>query len=120
MVEPAVKARDARELEAALEQAGIPCSVVNNFAEVFDDPQIVARGVVQEIDHPQLGTMRLARNPVLLDRDGPELVRPAPMLGQHSEEVLRELGLSGDAIAALAGAGITRLAPASAGTEAAE
>jgi CoA:oxalate CoA-transferase len=118
LVEPAVAKRDARELEAALEAAGIPCSLVNNFAEVFADPQIIARRVVQEVEHPQLGTLRVTRNPVLLDRDGPELTRPAPMLGQHSQEVLRELGFSADAIAQLAAAGVTQLGAAAA--EAAE
>jgi CoA:oxalate CoA-transferase len=112
LVEPAVRQREARELETALEAVGIPCSLVNNFAEVFDDPQIVARGMVQEIEHPQLGTMRVTRNPVLLDHDGPELTRPAPMLGEHSEEVLRGLDFSQDAITQLAAAGVTRLTPA--------
>ncbi len=78
-------------------------------------------GVVHEVEHPQFGTLRVTRNPVLLDRDGPELTRPAPMLGQHSEEVLRELGFSADAIAQLAAAGVTRLAaPAEGAAEAAE
>jgi CoA:oxalate CoA-transferase len=120
LVEPAVARRDARDLEAALEAAGIPCSLVNNFAEVFADPQIVARRVVQEVEHPQLGTMRVTRNPVLLDRDGPEMALPAPMLGQHSEEVLRELGFSADAIAQFAAAGVTRLGSAAGAAEAAE
>jgi crotonobetainyl-CoA:carnitine CoA-transferase CaiB-like acyl-CoA transferase len=121
LVEPAVATRDARELEAALEAAGIPCSLVNNFAEVFDDPQIIARGVVQEVEHPQLGKIRVTRNPVLLDHDGPEIMRPAPMLGEHSDEVLRQLGYSGDAVAQLAAAGVTRLgASGASAVEAAE
>ena len=70
----------------------MPCALVNNFEEVFEHPQIVARGVVQEIEHPRLGTMKVTRNPVLLDHDGPDIARPAPMLGEHSEEILRELG----------------------------
>jgi crotonobetainyl-CoA:carnitine CoA-transferase CaiB-like acyl-CoA transferase len=56
--------------------------------------------------------MRVTRNPVLLDHDGPELTRPAPMLGEHSEEVLRGLDFSQDAITQLAAAGVTRLTPA--------
>ena len=70
----------------------MPCARVNDFQEVFDHPQIVARGVVKEVEHPRLGKMRLARNPILFDHGGPDIARPAPMLGEHSEEILRELG----------------------------
>jgi crotonobetainyl-CoA:carnitine CoA-transferase CaiB-like acyl-CoA transferase len=88
----------------------VPCARVNNFKEVFDDPQIVARGVVQELEHPRLGKMRTTRNPVLLDYDGPAIARHSPMLGEHSEEVLRELGYSAAAIRDLDAAGVTRIA----------
>ena len=113
VVEPAVRARKAQELEQALLAAGVPCARVNNFKEVFDHPQIIARGVMQEVEHPRLGTMRTTRNPVLLDHDGPAIERHAPMLGEHSNEVLDELGYSPDAIRDLLAAGVTRVsAPA--------
>ena len=111
IVEPAVRRRDAIELEAALVEAGLPCSRVNNFKEVFDDPHIVARGVVRDIEHPRLGKMKAVRNPVLLDHDGPDLHRHSPVLGEHSEELLRELGYSAADIDGLVKAGVTRLAP---------
>jgi CoA:oxalate CoA-transferase len=110
LVEPAVRGRESRELEQALREAGVPCARVNNFKEVFDDPQIVARGVVQELEHPRLGKMRTTRNPILLDHDGPAIARHSPMLGEHSEEVLRELGYSAAAIRDLDAAGVTRIA----------
>src|SRR5215471_6497773 len=88
IVEPAVRARTAADLEAALMEVGVPCARVNNFKEVFDHPQIVARGVVRDVEHPRLGKMRATRNPVLLDHGGPSIDRHAPMLGEHSEEVL--------------------------------
>jgi crotonobetainyl-CoA:carnitine CoA-transferase CaiB-like acyl-CoA transferase len=110
VVEPAIRVRQSGELEAALMEAGVPCARVNNFAEVFEHPQIKARGMVKEIEHPRLGRMKVARNPVLLDRDGPEVSRPAPMLGEHSGEILRELGYAPAATAELVAAGVTKLA----------
>jgi CoA:oxalate CoA-transferase len=110
LVEPAVRTRESSELEQALQVAGVPCARVNNFKEVFEHPQIVARGVVREIEHPRLGKMRATRNPVLLDHDGPAIDRHAPMLGEHSQEVLAELGYSPAAIRELIAAGVTKAA----------
>jgi crotonobetainyl-CoA:carnitine CoA-transferase CaiB-like acyl-CoA transferase len=120
LVEPAVRARASGELEQALRDTGVPCARVNNFKEVFDDPQIVARGVVREVEHPRLGRMRTTRNPVLLDHDGPAIDRHAPMLGEHSAQVLAELGYSNAAIRELEAAGVTRVAAANGSVQAAE
>jgi crotonobetainyl-CoA:carnitine CoA-transferase CaiB-like acyl-CoA transferase len=120
LVEPAVRARQSQELEQALMAVGVPCARVNDFEEVFDDPHMAARGIVREVEHPQLGRMRVTRNPVLLDHGGPEIVRPAPMLGEHSADVLREAGYGEAAIAELVATGATRLAPARGPAQAAE
>jgi CoA:oxalate CoA-transferase len=112
LVEPAIRGWDSHELEQALMASGVPCARVNDFKEVFDDPHMAARAIVQEIEHPRLGKMRTTRNPVLFDHGGPEIGRYAPMLGEHSEEVLRELGYSAVEIGALIAAGITRVAAA--------
>jgi crotonobetainyl-CoA:carnitine CoA-transferase CaiB-like acyl-CoA transferase len=66
--------------------------------------------VVEDVEHPRLGRMKVTRNPVLLDHDGPDISRPAPMLGEHSAEILRELGYSAAAVEQLAAASITTLA----------
>jgi crotonobetainyl-CoA:carnitine CoA-transferase CaiB-like acyl-CoA transferase len=121
LVEPAVRKRSATEIEAALLAAGVPCARVNNFQEVFDNPQMIARGVVRETEHPRLGRMRSVRNPVLLDHDSPDLARHSPMLGEHSDELLRELGYSAAQIREFVASGVTRLAPgAGSAVEAAE
>jgi len=110
IVEPAIRKRQSSDLEVALMNVGVPCARVNNFQEVFEHPQIVARGVVKTVEHPRLGTMKATRNPVLLDHDGPDMARPSPMLGEHSEEILRELGYEHAAIQKFAAAGVTKLA----------
>jgi crotonobetainyl-CoA:carnitine CoA-transferase CaiB-like acyl-CoA transferase len=120
LVEPAIKKRGAGELEAALMAAGIPCARVNNFEQVFAHPQIVARDMVKELEHPRLGKMRITRNPVLFDRDGPAIVRPAPLLGEHSIQVLGELGYAQAAIGDLVASGVTRSAPPPRGPDSAE
>jgi crotonobetainyl-CoA:carnitine CoA-transferase CaiB-like acyl-CoA transferase len=76
--------------------------------------------VVQEVEHPQLGKMRTTRNPVLFDHDGPAIERHAPMLGEHTEEVLTALGYSPAAIRDLVAAGVARLATAKGAAQAAE
>ncbi len=110
VVTPVVQARSAGDLEALLIQAGVPCSLVNDYKELFDDPHVKARNVLQEIEHPVMGKMQAVRNPVLFDADGPSIRRAAPLLGQHSAEILRELGHSDAAIAAFAQAGVVMLA----------
>jgi CoA:oxalate CoA-transferase len=108
LVEPAVCVRDSRDIEAALVASGVPCACVNNFKEVFDDPHMIAREIVKDVEHPRLGKMRAVRNPVLLDHDGPAVDRHAPMLGEHSEEILRQLGYSDEQISGFIATGVTR------------
>jgi CoA:oxalate CoA-transferase len=110
VVTPAIRTRSAGELEALLMKAGVPCSLVNNYREVFDDPHVKARNVLQEVDHPKMGKTRAVRNPVLFDQGGPSIRRPAPLIGEHSAEILRELGHSDTSIAELAKAGAVTLA----------
>lgn len=88
-----------------LDAHDIPSGPVNNFAEVFADPQIVAREVVAEYDHATLGAVKYVRSPSRFDGfDRPNL--PAPMLGQHTRGVLTDkLGLSDDHLDELAAAG---------------
>jgi CoA:oxalate CoA-transferase len=110
IVEPAIRKWKSDDLEKALMTVGVPCARLNNFKEVFEHPQLIARKMVEEVEHPRLGTMRVARNPILFDHDGPEIARPCPVLGEHSGEILQELGYSAAAIQELAAAGVTKLA----------
>jgi CoA:oxalate CoA-transferase len=106
---PIIRSMTCAEIEAKLMEAGVPCARANNFEEVFSDPHMVERKMVAEVDHPKLGRIRVARNPVLMDHDGPGLPKPAPVLGQHSAEILSQIGYSQDAIADMIKKGATKV-----------
>jgi formyl-CoA transferase len=72
--------------------AGVPCGPINSISEVFADEQVRALGLVEEIAHPSAGTVRLVKPPFELDRSPAETGRHPPLRGEHTSEVLRELG----------------------------
>lgn len=109
LIEAAVATRGSSELEKALVSAGVPCAMVRNYQDVFDDPQIVERKMLVDAPRPGGGTRRSVRNPILLDHDGPSIRRPPPLLGEHSQEILAEAGYTGAEIEAFARDGITLL-----------
>ncbi|MBJ7311801.1 CaiB/BaiF CoA transferase family protein [Rugamonas sp. CCM 8940] len=92
---------------AELEAVGVPCGPINDVGEVYQDPQVQARGLVVELPHPTAGTVKLVRSPMKLSAT-PALAELAPpLLGQHTEEVLGQLlGHSAADIAALRAKGV--------------
>ncbi|GAB7537699.1 CaiB/BaiF CoA transferase family protein [Burkholderia sp. 3C] len=91
---------------AALEAAGVPCGPINDLGEVFENEQVVARGLQVELPHPSGTPVKLVRNPVKMSATPPEARSAPPLLGEHTDEVLRELlGYDDAAIAALRGKG---------------
>lgn len=94
---------------AALEKAKIGCGPINDLKQVFDDPQVKAREMVIEMDHPATGgkPAKLIASPIKMSATPVTYRLAPPMLGQHTDEVLREkLGLSDADIAALRGKGV--------------
>ncbi len=88
---------------AALEAVGVPAGPINTLDQVYEDPQVLARGMKRELPHPTAGTVPIAASPLKFSDSPVEYRRPPPMLGEHTEQVLSEkLGLSAEEILALA------------------
>ncbi len=89
-----------------LNRHGVPCSTVMNMADVFSDPQVLHQEMLLEVDHPGHGTVKMLGFPVKFDQTPCRVSRPAPDLGQHTDEILVGLGIDPKTIRELRERGI--------------
>ncbi len=96
-----MKTRTRADWLGALEAAKVPCGPINDLADVFADPQVLAREMTVEMPHPLSGSVRLVASPMKFSATPVQYRRPPPLLGEHTAQILAELGLSDAEVGAL-------------------
>jgi crotonobetainyl-CoA:carnitine CoA-transferase CaiB-like acyl-CoA transferase len=109
LVGDALRERPSADWIRDFEAAGVPVGPVNRIGDMLADPQVAARDMVLEVDHPRAGRTRALGMPIKFSDARADLTRPAPLLGQHTREILEALGYSAAEIEALQRAGAVRL-----------
>ncbi|HLC02984.1 MAG TPA: CoA transferase [Anaerolineales bacterium] len=99
--------REVAEWIALCDEIGLPAGPINDMQAVFNDPQVRARGLVQEVSHPTAGSVPVLASPLNVPTSPAGVRLPPPLLGQHTEEVLADvLGYDAEAVAALRQEGV--------------
>jgi crotonobetainyl-CoA:carnitine CoA-transferase CaiB-like acyl-CoA transferase len=106
-----MRERSKQQWLSALEAAKVPCGPINDLAEVFADPQVRARAMAVPVPHPLSDSLRLVANPIKLSATPVQVSRAPPLLGQHTDEVLAEIGIGADEREALRKSGVLGPAP---------
>ena len=93
----ALRQRTVEEWCALLGEAGIPCGPINSVEDLFHDPQVASREMLVQLEHPKAGKQAVANSPLRFSETPVEIEAPAPLLGQHTDEVLEGwLGVSAE------------------------
>jgi len=99
VIEAETSKYERAELLARLDQAGVPCGPINDYAQALAEPQVAAREMVVQVEHPTLGTLSTLGTPIKMSGTPIDPRRRAPLLGEHTELVLQTVGCSGPEIA---------------------
>ncbi|MGO2241914.1 MAG: CaiB/BaiF CoA transferase family protein [Halomonas sp.] len=105
-LEAALSQRSTDHWLAAFEAVGVPCGPINTLDRVFDDPHVKARGLKQTLPHTQAGHVDLVANPIRFNGKPMSATTAPPHLGEHTENVLDELGITPEQLEALRASGV--------------
>jgi crotonobetainyl-CoA:carnitine CoA-transferase CaiB-like acyl-CoA transferase len=95
---------------AAFDASGVPAGPVHSLGEALTHPQTLARGMVVDLVHPEAGATRALGSPLHFSATPTRIDRPAPLLGEHTREVLRECGYSDAVVNAFVAEGVVAVA----------
>jgi crotonobetainyl-CoA:carnitine CoA-transferase CaiB-like acyl-CoA transferase len=101
LLEEAFASADAATWIARCEAASVPCGPINDFGDAMNDPHYLARGMVEQIEHPKLGAMKMIGIPTKFSKTPGAIRKAAPLLGEDTDLVLRNFGVPEDQIASL-------------------
>lgn len=105
LLEEIMLTRTTDEWVQALDLAGVPVGPIQTVDQALKDPQVIARGMVAELQHPTVGALKMVGCPVRLTRTPASIRTAPPLLGQHTDDILSGLGFSTNRIASLREAG---------------
>ena len=106
LMHDALQSRTANEWLQALKDAGIPGGPIRNVSGALADQHLAARGFIVELEHPALGAVKSLATPIHMSDTGLSFRHHPPLLGEHTNEILQELGYSADVIGTLLADGI--------------
>jgi formyl-CoA transferase len=109
LIEETTQTQPAAHWIDLLQKAGVPCAPIQDYSQVYNDPALLARNYFADLPHPILGSVRVLGNPMRFSDTPVQMKFAGPLLGQHSLEVLKEIGVDEDEARQLVDKGVVHI-----------